>query len=154
MNRDENPKSQTPAASDNPFTIRLHFHRDLDFFLGRSARGVSVIRRLFERTSVKDVIESCGVPHTEVDLILINDRAVDFDFVLRNDTTADVYSVNSAIGDNSCRRLQDRRIDRFVADGHLGKLARNLRLLGFDVAYDRCAEDGQLLDVMTREERA
>ncbi len=52
------------------------------------------------------------------------------------------------------KRLQVRSIKRFVADGHLGTLARNLRLLGFDVAYDRQAQDRQLLSVMEREDRA
>jgi uncharacterized protein with PIN domain len=42
----------------------------------------------------------------------------------------------------------------FVADGHLGKLTRNLRLFGFDVAYDQNASDEELLEVMTSENRA
>jgi uncharacterized protein with PIN domain len=50
--------------------------------------------------------------------------------------------------------LQPITISRFVADGHLGTLARNLRLLGFDVAYDSQAEDRQLLTVMEGENRA
>jgi len=51
-------------------------------------------------------------------------------------------------------RLQVRRWQRFIVDGHLGKLARNLRLLGFDVAYDREAQDQQLLGIMESENRA
>jgi uncharacterized protein with PIN domain len=50
--------------------------------------------------------------------------------------------------------LQAIGITRFVADGHLGALTRNLRLLGFDVAYDQNDDDRQLLEVMTRENRA
>ena len=52
------------------------------------------------------------------------------------------------------KRLQVATITTFVADGHLGRLARNLRLLGFDVAYDPQADDRQLLRVMERENRA
>ena len=51
-------------------------------------------------------------------------------------------------------RLQRRVCDRFVADGHLGKLARRLRLLGLDTIYERNAEDRRLLEIMAIEDRA
>jgi uncharacterized protein len=54
----------------------------------------------------------------------------------------------------SAPRLQVHTRDRFLADGHLGKLARNLRLLGLDTAYERDADDRRLLEIMTAEDRA
>jgi hypothetical protein len=60
------------------FTIRLNFHGDLAFFLRSKAGNKIVERRLREKTSVKDVIESCGVPHPEIDLILVNRQPVGF----------------------------------------------------------------------------
>ncbi|MEY2543268.1 MAG: uncharacterized protein QOE81_729, partial [Verrucomicrobiota bacterium] len=51
-------------------------------------------RKLSERTSIKDVIEACGVPHTEVDLILVNGEAVDFAAILTQDGVVDVYPPN------------------------------------------------------------
>src|SRR6266496_2954056 len=106
------------------------------------------------KTSVKDVIESCGVPHPEVDLILIKRRPVDFAHILERDENIDVFPVQFQCTLFKDNRLQARSVYRFVADGHLGRLSRFLRLLGFDVAYDRQAQDRQLLSIMKRENRA
>src|SRR5438477_3718955 len=111
-----------------PFAIRLTFHGDLSFFLRSKAPAIE--RQLSERTSIKDVIEACGVPHTEVDLILAGGKPVNFAALLTQDTVVDVYPVS---GERSLifpeDRLQVRKIESFVADGHLGKLVRDLRLL-------------------------
>src|SRR5437867_1340940 len=137
-----------------PFTVRLNFHGDLDFFLGSKLRSGIVSRALNEKTSVKDVIESCGVPHSEVDLILVNGEAVGFDYGVTSDAEIEVYGVQTSCPQYEKKRLQPTGFRRFVADGHLGGITRNLRLLGFDVAYDPQAQDHQLLDLMTREDRA
>jgi uncharacterized protein with PIN domain len=135
------------------FTVALSFRGDLNFFLkGRSEAPIA--RVLNERSSVKDVIEACGVPHPEVDLILVDGRPVNFSFVLEQNEHVDVYPVRLEPSRFPKDRLQIGRFERFVADGHLGKLAANLRLLGFDAAYDQNAQDRQLLEVMAREERA
>jgi hypothetical protein len=137
-----------------PITVRLNLHGDLDFFLRSGARSRSIERRLGEKTSVKDVIESCGVPHPEVDLILVNGRPVDFHYAIANDANIEVYPAVTSVPDFKDKRLQVAKHLMFVVDGHLGQLARDLRLLGFDVAYDPQAEDRRLLDIMEREDRA
>lgn len=137
-----------------PFTVRLHFRGDLYVFLGSKAGDAVVERRLAEKTSIKDVIESCGVPHPEVDLILVNEQTVDFDHTLTNDTKVEVFPVWNRSPISTEKRLQTIGLSRFVSDGHLGSLTRNLRLLGFDVAYRQNADDRQLLEVMVRENRA
>ena len=137
-----------------PFKIRLRFYGDLSVFLGSKAGDAVIERRLAEKTSVKDVIESCGVPHPEVDLILVDEQTVGFDHTLANDTKVEVFPVENRDTNRTEKRLQTVGIRRFVADGHLGGLTRNLRLLGFDVAYDQNADDRQLLEVMVRENRA
>jgi uncharacterized protein with PIN domain len=137
-----------------PFTVRINLHGDLDFFVRSEARGQGIERSLGEKTSIKDVIEACGVPHPEIDLILVNGQPVDFDYAIASDADIEVYPVGTLSTIFTDERLQVS-IDRaFIADGHLGRLARNLRLLGFDVAYDPNAEDRQLLCTMTRENRA
>ncbi len=136
------------------FSIRFHFHGDLPFFV-RPKRGTSFVhRQLREKTSVKDAIEACGVPHPEIDLILINGAPVSFRHCLESDAAIDVYPV-SADGDlfpNA--RLQQRDLRRFVADGHLGKLTRDLRLLGIDIAYRSVASDAELVALSVAENRA
>jgi uncharacterized protein len=137
-----------------PFTVRLRFHGDLNIFLGSKAVSALIERRLAEKTSIKDVIESCGVPHPEVDLILVDDQAVGFDHTLATDANVEVFPVENRGTVHADKRLQTIVISRFVADGHLGGLTRNLRLLGFDVAYSQNADDRQLLGLMVRENRA
>ena len=136
-----------------PFAIRLTFHGGLSFFLRSKASTIE--RQLSERTSIKDVIEACGVPHTEVDLILVNGEPVDFAAVLTQDAGVDVYPLNETRSPLFPEdRLQVCDIEKFVADGHLGKLVRDLRLLGIDVTYDPAAEDRQLVRTASDEERA
>ena len=136
------------------FTIRLALHGSLTFFL-RSNAGHRVERQLCEKSSVKDVIESCGVPHPEVDLILVDGQPVDFGFALSSAAAVDVYSVDwkraTFFPEN---RLQTLQVQKFVADGHLGKLVRDLRLLGVDVLYERTAQDRQLVELAGRDNRA
>ncbi len=138
----------------SPFTVRLTFHGDLPFFLKHKA-GQTIERHLGERTSVKDVIESCGVPHPEIDLILTNGRPTGFAAVLAQGADLDVYPIVASrptfFPEN---RLQVLHIEKFAADGHLGKLVRDLRLLGVDVVYDPAADDRQLLKVAQADTRA
>jgi uncharacterized protein with PIN domain len=137
-----------------PFKVRLCFHGDLNVFLGSKAGDAVIERRLAEKTSIKDIIESCGIPHPEVDLILVDEQTVGFDHTLANDAKVEVFPVQNRGTVHTDKRLQTIGISRFVADGHLGGLTRNLRLLGFDVAYRQNADDRQLLEVMARENRA
>lgn len=137
-----------------PFQLRLHFHGDLPFFL-RSNRGEkTVIRQLREKTSVKDAIEACGVPHPEIDLVLVDDQPVEFGHQLQSEATIDVYPVPAPPSLFPGTRLQRGEQKRFVADGHLGKLTRDLRLLGVDVAYSPLASDAELVTRAVAEERA
>jgi uncharacterized protein with PIN domain len=137
-----------------PFKVRLRFRGGLSVFLGSKASDAVIERRLAEKTSIKDVIESCGVPHPEVDLILVDEQTVGFDHTLGSDAKVEVFPVENRGTFHTDKRLQATDISRFVADGHLGGLTRNLRLLGFDVAYRQNADDRQLLEVMAHENRA
>jgi uncharacterized protein with PIN domain len=146
--------TQKSSSDVSVFRVRLKFHDDLTIFLKSKTSNEVIERNLGEKTSVKDVIESCGVPHPEVDLILVNSKPVDFSHPIVKSADIDLYPVQSQCLLFKENRLQVHSIKRFVADGHLGTLARNLRLLGFDVAYDRHGQDRQLLSVMEREDRA
>ena len=137
-----------------PFKVRLRFHGDLNVFLGSKTGDAVIERQLAEKTSIKDIIESCGIPHPEVDLILVDEEPVGFDRTLANEAKVDAFTVENRGTDYAEERLQTIGITRFVTDGHLGSLSRNLRLLGFDVAYCQNADDRQLLEVMARENRA
>ena len=135
------------------FSVQLTFHGDLSFFL--RSKVATIERWLSERRSVKDIIEACGVPHTEIDLILVDGCPVDFSQVVGSEVRLDIFPTEAGrITSFPENRLQVRNIRSFVADGHLGKLVRDLRLLGIDVVYDRAAEDRQLVRVASQESRA
>jgi uncharacterized protein with PIN domain len=143
------------GLSTNAFTVRLRFQGDLSFFLRSGQDQPSTVeKRLSEKTSVKDVIESCGVPHTEVDLIVAKGAPINFSHHLVSDEEVDVYATSAPPGLFPDNRLQRRGLRRFVADCHLGKLVRHLRLLGIDVLYDNRATDAQLLINATTDDRA
>src|SRR2546421_12913507 len=133
----------TVVVSANAFTVRFHFHGDLFFFLRREDRGRTIAKTLREKTSVKDAIESLGVPHPEVDLVCCDGVAVPFEYSLTADAVVDVHGVIDSPAKPG-QGLQQRRVTKFVADGHLGKLARDLRLLGFDVVSAPDASDSSL----------
>jgi len=142
------------SANGNTFTVRFQFHGSLDFFLRARNASEAVTKVLQEKTSVKDAIESCGVPHPEVDLILVDGKSVDFSYQLEVDIKIAIFSVDASPNLFPAHRLQRRGITKFVADGHLGKLVRDLRLLGIDVVYDNNATDSQLIAIATSQDRA
>lgn len=107
------------------------------------------------RASVKDTIEALGIPHTEVDLIIANGRSVDFTYILRPGDVLSVYPVFESIDISPILRLRPEplRAPKFVADTHLGRLARYLRMLGFDTKYRNDYRDHQLAEISSSERR-
>jgi hypothetical protein len=155
-------QSAESVSANMKFELQIHFHGDLagSFLRAASHLRSSVVRELSEKTSVKDVIEACGIPHPEVDLIIVttfpeDPVGVDFGWQVERPVRIDVYGVPAPRDIlPSLPRLQTRLYDRFVADGHLGTLARNLRLLGFDTTYESGASDRRLLEIMSADDRA
>jgi uncharacterized protein with PIN domain len=105
--------------------------------------------------SVKDLIESLGVPHPEIDLILANEVSVAFDYVVQHGDRIAVFPRFMVFDIDALTRVRPRPLEeiRFVADVHLGKLARHLRLAGLDTAYRDDADDGALAEIAAREGR-
>jgi uncharacterized protein with PIN domain len=135
------------------FSIEFHFSADLRFFLPKLNEGATLTRILREKTSVKDAIEACGVPHPEIDLIHCDGVVVPLEHQLTTNGVVQVYGVADSPA-SAGEALQARGITKFVADGHLGKLTRHLRLLGFDVLYSSTVDDVELVTVSTRQDRA
>jgi uncharacterized protein with PIN domain len=133
----------------------FRFYAELGDFLPPDLRGVTFVHEFHGRPSVKDVIESLGVPHTEVDLLLADSEPVDFSWHLRDGTRVSVYPVFESIDVAPVTRVRPAplRVVRFVVDGHLGRLARYLRMLGFDVSFRADAPDEELARVAAGERR-
>jgi uncharacterized protein with PIN domain len=124
----------------------FRFYAELNPFLPRSKRQAAFDHSFEGRQSIKDMIESLGVPHTEVDLILVDSQPVDFSYLVQDGDTISVYPVFEAFDITPVLRLrpQPLRVVRFVLDIHLGKLAAHLRMLGFDTMYRNDCDDAEL----------
>ncbi|MGW5071601.1 Mut7-C RNAse domain-containing protein [Rhodococcus sp. NPDC004095] len=141
------------AATDRHCEFR--FYEELNEFLAPSLRRRTFRHDFTGTPSVKDRIEAFGVPHTEVDLILVDGAPVGFDRLLRGGERVAVYPVFERFDLSGTTRLRPRplRQPRFVADVHLGRLASYLRLLGFDCRYRNDADDADLVAVSVSESR-
>jgi len=136
-------------------TVQFRFYAELNDFLPAEQRQRPVTYRFEVAPSVKDAIESLGVPHPEIDLILVNGQSVDFAYILRPDDFISVYPVFEAfdIGSLVKVRAEPLREIRFVLDVHLGRLADYLRMLGFDTLYRNDFEDDELAQISSEQHR-
>ncbi len=135
--------------------VQCRFYAELNDFLPPHRRQVTFAHEVKGRASVKDVIESLGVPHTEVDLILVNGESVDFGYLVQEGDRIAVYPVFESIDITPLLRVRPRplREPRFVVDGHLGRLAAYLRMLGFDTLYRNDYTDAELARLSAEEGR-
>lgn len=137
------------------YNITIRFYEELNDFLPKSVRKKDIEYSFPGRRSVKDLIEAIGVPHVEIDLILVNGESVDFSYVVKDGDRISVYPVFETFAiDGVSRLLQSPLRDtKFVLDVHLGKLARRMRLLGLDTDYKKERDDIELADISERENR-
>jgi len=127
----------------------FRFYAELNDFLSEDRRGRAISHRFLGRPAVKDAIEALGIPHVEVDLILVNGQSVGFAHRLENGDRVSVYPVFESLGIEPLVRLQGRplRTAAFLTDVHLGALTRWLRLLGFDTMSAPCPDDPTLAQI-------
>lgn len=124
-----------------PVSLRVFGH--LNDFLPYARRQQTFILRIENTPSVKDLIESVGVPHTEIDVITANGASVDFAYLVREDDRIEAFPIFSQITLSPVIHLtpQPPQEPRFILDVHLGRLAAYLRMLGFDTAYENACDD-------------
>jgi uncharacterized protein len=133
----------------------IRFYSELNDFLAPWRKSRTTSCGFCVSGSVKDLIESLGVPHTEVDLVLANGESVDFSYRVKNGDRISVYPQFEAMDISPLVRLrpQPLRDLRFVADGHLGRLAAYLRMVGFDTLYRSDCGDEQLARISANDKR-
>ncbi|MBI4875639.1 MAG: Mut7-C ubiquitin/RNAse domain-containing protein [Acidobacteria bacterium] len=124
----------------------FRFYAELNDFLPHERRARDIRYEFLVPGPVKDAIESLGVPHTEVELVLVNGESSDFARLLADGDRVSVYPVFEALDVGPLVRVRPAplRQTRFILDGHLGRLARYLRMLGFDSAWERDPADEDL----------
>ncbi len=134
----------------------FHFHQELNTFLPRRGKNKPVEHIFDWRASIKDMIESLGIPHSEIELILVNGKSVDFNYIMEDEDVVDVYPRFDLVESQDKVQLRppvDPQNVKFVLDTHLGRLAAYLRMMGFDTLYRNDYPDDELAEVSHHEER-
>jgi uncharacterized protein with PIN domain len=135
--------------------VELRFYAELNDFLRDAWKKKRFRLELNRRTSVKDLIESLGVPHTEVEVILANGVSVDFSYIVKDSDDLSIYPMFESVDVSPILQLRDEplRETRFVLDCHLGRLARYLRQFGFDTLYRNDYNDDDLAEISSTQHR-
>jgi hypothetical protein len=133
----------------------FRFYEELNGFLPRQRRKRAFDYRCARAATVKNAIEALGVPHTEVELILVNGESVDLSYLIRDGDRISVYPMFEAFDVGPLLRVRERPLRqlRFVADVHLGGLARLLRMLGFDTLFRNDLDDREIRTISRCEGR-
>lgn len=133
----------------------FRFYAELNDFLPPERRFTEFAYSFLDVAPVKDRIESFGVPHVEVDLILANGQSVDFGYRVQDGDRISVYPVFEAFDIAGLTRLRPEplRDPRFVLDVHLGRLTAYLRMLGFDTLFQNQWADERLAEISQIEHR-
>lgn len=138
-----------------PSTLTLRFYAELNDHLEPGRRQRAFELAAAEGAAVGEVIEALGVPTAEVDLVLANGRSVDLSQRVAAGDRISVFPVFESLDITPVLAVRSRplRQTRFVLDVHLGRLAKYLRLLGFDSLYRNDAGDAELVRVSLAERR-
>jgi len=133
----------------------FHFWGRLNRFLPKPRRYRTFRHTVRGLPSIKDTIQAIGVPHTEVDCILVDGKSVSFSCQTKGFQTIHVYPDASRIKTKNILRLKPKPLKhpRFICDAHLGKLVRHLRLLGLDCHYDKSLSDRDIVQTGAKEKR-
>ena len=134
---------------------QFRFYSELNDFLPAGSRSVTVSYLFMGTPAIKDSLEALGVPHTEVDLVLVNGESVDFRYLLQDGDRASVFPEFRSIDITPILKVRPEPLQevQFVLDIHLGRLASYLRMMGFDSRYRNDYTDDELASVAQQEGR-
>ena len=136
--------------------LTIRFYGDLNDFLLRARRESDIALDVEGMPSLKDVVESLGAPHTEVDALLVNGVSVPLSALAHEGDRIEVYPVGALlppVPPISHLQPEPPLPARFVLDVHLGRLAAYLRMLGFDTVYSNFCDDDVLARISSEELR-
>ena len=119
------------------------FIAELNDFLPHYRKNTTFSLDFEDHQTLKHLIESIGVPHTEFGRVLVNGQLTESCSHLREGDQVMVYPANSPLSGEPC----------FILDNHLGQLATYLRMLGFDSLYRNDYKDDELSRVSSQDGR-
>lgn len=124
----------------------FRFHGELERFLAREHRGASIDHAYARAATLKQAIESLGVPHTEIGRLIVNGEPATLDRTVREKDSVEVFP-------HAPGAAPFAEPLAFIADAHMGGLARMLRMLGFDTLYDNALHDAEIVRIASSERR-
>jgi len=122
-------------------TCLVHVNGDLQFFIAKKHKEEKIRHTFIHKTTIRDVASSLGILPPEIQVILLNGKPA---------------SIDSVVDDNDFITLDSGSLsaDSFILDVHLGKLARYIRMLGFDSFYRNDLADDEIIEIAHKENRA
>jgi hypothetical protein len=136
-------------------TAFFRFFEELNDYLPEERCKKSFPHEFIGNPSIKDTVEAIGVPHTEIDLILVDGESVGFNYKMCGGEHVSVYPVFESFDITPLVRLRSKplRDIKFVADVNIAKLAKKLRLLGFDTLFGHDLTDKEIVELSLQEKR-
>jgi hypothetical protein len=127
----------------------FRFYEELNDFLPKHKRKKDFETEFKKKASIKDLMESLGVPHSHIDLILVKGKSVDWGYTLKDGDRVSVYPVFESFNIKNLTRIRDipLRKTRFIADVDLGGLAKRMKELDFDVYHNRSLADEEIMAI-------
>lgn len=137
------------------YHVWFRFYEELNDFLPSSKRKTSFEYSFKGNPSVKDAVESLGIPHVEVDMIIVNGKPVDFSYKIKSEDQISVYPVFESMDISGVSPLREKplRFTKFILDVHLGRLSKYLRLCGFDTFFNTGLDDSEIINLSLKEHR-
>jgi uncharacterized protein len=135
--------------------ITFRCYAELNDFLLPELRQKPFIHPLKTPVTLGEAIESLGIPCSEVDLVLVNSEPSPLNQRLYENDVVSVYPTFETLDISALKEKHSPplRVTRFILDAHLGKLAKYLRMLGFDTLYRNDFGDEEIIDLAAKEKR-
>jgi len=127
-------------------TAHIHFHQPLQELLRSRNREPLQQIEFKDSQTIKHLVESLGIPHTEIGILKVMDSRIGFGYLVKSGDVVHVYPA-TAVQDRLSGLFKDGQMiipPNFILDNHLGKLAGDLRMLGFDAGYSNQYQDQEL----------
>jgi uncharacterized protein with PIN domain len=133
----------------------FRFYEELNDFLPTHRRKTYFEASIEGKRSIKDMIEALGIPHTQIDLILVNGESVTFNYTVQDGDRVSVYPVFESLNITKITRLRKTPLRRtkFIADINLGHIVKYMRIIGFDTYYDPLLSPHEIIEISKREDR-
>jgi uncharacterized protein with PIN domain len=124
-------------------TATFRFSGRLNDFLLRNQRSQAIPVSFRGRQTIKHLAESLGVPHPEIGQVQVNGQERTLDTIPEEGDQIEIHPIPDGTVFEP----------RFILDGHLGRLAAYLRMLGFDCLYQNDFNDEELAELAQQEGR-